>query len=117
MPSLLNRQFAVPAAVALLGFSTLGCGQPDTQALKRLACEQAGASLDLQSLAELDALRKALGLAPNVDPIGFCRSLGANMDGPKTDPGEPSDQSGQQAEPEAGSQSESESNSESGADQ
>lgn len=117
MPSVPNINPAVPAAVALLGFSILGCGQPDTQALKRLACEQAGASLDLQSLAELDALRKALGLAPHVDPIGFCRSIGANMDGTITEPGEASDESGQQAEPEVRSQSESESNPESGADQ
>jgi hypothetical protein len=117
MPSLLKNNLAVPAAVALLGFTALGCGQPDTQALKRLACEQAGASLDLQSLAELDALRKALGLAPNVDPIGFCRSLGANMDGTKTEPGDASAESGQQSEPEPRSQSESESSPDSGADQ
>lgn len=57
-----------------------GCGSPDTRALKKLACEQAAASLDMQSVAQLDALRKALGVAPGVDPIEQCRSLGAAMD-------------------------------------
>lgn len=57
-----------------------GCGTPDTKALKKLACEQAAASLDMQSVAQLDALRKALGVAPGVDPIEQCRSLGAVMD-------------------------------------
>lgn len=80
MPLKSNFNPATAAAVLLLGLSAAGCGQPDPQALKRLACEQAGASLDIQSLSQLDALRKALGLAPNVDPIGFCRSIGAKMD-------------------------------------
>lgn len=57
-----------------------GCGAPDSRALKKLACEQAAASLDMQSLAQLDALRKALGVAPGVDPIEQCRALGAVMD-------------------------------------
>jgi hypothetical protein len=57
-----------------------GCGAPDTRALKKLACEQAAASLDMQSVAQLDALRKALGVAPGVDPIAQCRSLGAVME-------------------------------------
>ncbi len=56
-----------------------GCGAPDTRALKKLACEQAAASLDMQSVAQMDALRKALGIAPGVDPIEECRSLGAAM--------------------------------------
>ena len=34
----------------------------------------------LQSVGQLDALRKALGLAPGVDPIGTCRSLGVTME-------------------------------------
>ncbi len=65
----------------LTGFVLLiaGCGQPDPIVLKRLACEQAGANIDLQSLSQLDTLRKALGLAPNVDPIGYCRSIGARL--------------------------------------
>lgn len=56
-----------------------GCGAPDTRALHKLACEQAAASLDIQSVAQMDALRKALGVAPGVDPIQQCRALGAAM--------------------------------------
>ncbi len=56
-----------------------GCGRPDPQALKKLACEQVASTIDLQSVAQLDALRKALGLAPGVDPIASCRALGAAM--------------------------------------
>lgn len=57
-----------------------GCGRPDPQALKKLACGQAAKTFDLQSVGQLDALRKALGLAPGVDPIGACRSLGVTME-------------------------------------
>ena len=56
------------------------CGPPDTRALRTMACEQAAASLDMQSVTQLDALRKALGVAPGVDPIEECRSLGATME-------------------------------------
>ncbi len=59
--------------------SLSGCRPPDTQALKKIACEQAAASLDMQSVSQMDALRKALGLAPDVDPIRACTELGANM--------------------------------------
>ena len=59
----------------VLGFIS-ACGRPDGQALKKLACEQMVNNIDLQSVSQLDALRKALGLAPGVDPIGACRSLG-----------------------------------------
>ncbi len=63
-----------------LGATSLsGCRPPDTQALKTIACEQAAASLDMQSVSQMDALRKALGLAPDVDPIRACTDLGANM--------------------------------------
>jgi hypothetical protein len=31
-------------------------------------------------LSQLDALRKALGLAPNVNPIGYCRSIGTRLE-------------------------------------
>ena len=63
-----------------VGAATLsGCRPPDTQALKKIACEQAAASLDMQSVNQMDALRKALGLAPDVDPIQTCKNLGANM--------------------------------------
>ena len=34
----------------------------------------------LQSVGQLDGLRKALGLAPGVDPIGTCRSLGVTKE-------------------------------------
>ena len=62
-------------ALVVLGL-TSACGRPDGQALKKLACEQMVNNIDLQSVSQLDALRKALGLAPGVDPIGACRSLG-----------------------------------------
>lgn len=57
------------------------CGQPDTRALQKLACQQVASSIDLQSVSQLDLLRKALGVAPEVDPIGTCRQLGVAMDG------------------------------------
>ncbi len=69
-----------------LGLSFTGCGTPDTRALQRLACDQAGSNLDLQSLSQLDALRKALGLAPDIDPIGYCRSIGARLEPTPTAP-------------------------------
>jgi hypothetical protein len=56
-----------------------GCGKPDVSALQRMACEQAAANVDLQSVQQLDALRKALGVAPDVDPLAFCQSIGAKM--------------------------------------
>ncbi len=68
---------------ACIGLALLaGCGRPDTQALKKLACRQAAKTMtiDLQSVGQLDALRQALGLAPGVDPIGACRSLGVTME-------------------------------------
>ena len=74
---------AMPRLSPLLATTVLllsGCGAPDTRALQKLACEQAAASLDMQSVTQLDALRKALGVAPGVDPIEQCRSLGAAMD-------------------------------------
>ena len=56
------------------------CRAPDPKALQKLACEQAAANFDLQSLSQMDALRKALGVAPDVDPISTCKALGARMD-------------------------------------
>lgn len=73
------------ALLALLAISA--CRAPDPKALKKLACEQAAANLDLQSLSQMDALRKALGVAPDVDPISACKALGARMDPPA--PGAP----------------------------
>jgi hypothetical protein len=71
--------------LALLAISA--CRAPDPKALQKLACEQAAANLDLQSLSQMDALRKALGVAPDVDPISACKALGARMDPPA--PGAP----------------------------
>ena len=75
-----QRRYAIAASLLVLGAASLsGCRPPDTQALKKIACEQAAASLDMQSVSQMDALRKALGLAPDVDPIRACTELGANM--------------------------------------
>jgi hypothetical protein len=73
----MTRIITVGACTALALLS--GCGTPDTKALKKLACEQVANTVDLQSVGQLDALRKALGLAPEVDPIETCRALGATM--------------------------------------
>ena len=67
------------AALLALGFLA-GCGRPDGRALQTIACQQVASTIDLQSVSQLDALRKALGLAPGVDPIGTCRDLGVTMD-------------------------------------
>jgi len=72
---LLIRAMAAAAGAMALA----SCGPPDPQALQRLACEQAGANLDIQSLGQLDALRKALGMAPDVDPIEACRAVGVEL--------------------------------------
>ena len=74
----MTRVLCVSACIALTLLA--GCGRPDTQALKKLACGQVASTIDLQSVGQLDALRKALGLAPGVDPIGACRSLGVTME-------------------------------------
>ena len=75
-----QRRSAIAASLLFVSAANLsGCRPPDTQALKKIACEQAAASLDMQSVSQMDALRKALGLAPDVDPIRACTELGANM--------------------------------------
>ncbi len=89
------------AAVAAVGLLT-SCGSPDLKALQKIACEQAAASIDLQSIAQMDALRKALGVAPDVDPINYCRSLGAVM--------EPQGQQDTKESPEGANEGSSESN-------
>ena len=72
---ILGSVVAVGAAASLVG-----CGTPDVTALQRLGCEQAAANVDLQSVKQLDALRKALGIAPDVDPITYCQSIGVKME-------------------------------------
>jgi len=74
----MNRFLRVSACIGLALLA--GCGRPDTQALKKLACEHVASTIDLQSVGQIDALRRALGLAPGVDPIGTCRSLGVTME-------------------------------------
>jgi hypothetical protein len=67
------------AALAALGLLA-GCGRPDGRALQTIACQQVANTIDLQSVGQIDTLRKALGLAPGVDPIGTCRELGVKME-------------------------------------
>ena len=70
-----RRVWMASTALVVSGAALSGCRPPDTQALKKIACEQAAASLDMQSVSQMDALRKALGLAPDVDPIRACTEL------------------------------------------
>jgi hypothetical protein len=74
------RHIAV-TAVLVGGGLLAACGKPDTRALQILACQQVASSIDVQSVSQLDLLRKALGVAPGGDPIGTCRALGVAMDG------------------------------------
>ena len=74
------RPIAVTAVLVGSGL-LVACGKPDTRALQILACQQVASSIDLQSVSQLDLLRKALGVATGVDPIGTCRALGVTMDG------------------------------------
>ena len=84
------RRAVLPAV--LFGVGVIGgCGKPDTRALQILACQQMANSIDVQSVSQLDLLRKALGLAPNVDPIGACRKLGVPMTGQSASPSRPDD--------------------------
>ncbi len=87
----------VPIGASITLGLLAGCGSPDLPALKKLACEKAVNTIDLQSVAQLDALRKALGLAPEVDPIAECRALGVMME-----PKPPTDSQGTGGNNEAG---------------
>lgn len=86
----------LPIGVCVTLALLAGCGRPDGQALQKLACEQVASSIDLQSVGQLDALRKALGLAPGVDPLQTCRDLGVKM--------EPTPQGGSSASEEGGAE-------------
>lgn len=93
----MQRLWLCAGCVALLGLA--GCGKPDVTALQKLACEQAAATVDLQSVRQLDTLRKALGVAPEVDPVAFCESIGARMSPPSEGkPGQEEEQPGGEAE-------------------
>lgn len=70
---------ALTALTLGLGSLLASCTGPDPRALHKLACEQVATSVDLQSVGQLDALRKALGVAPDVDPLQTCRDLGVTM--------------------------------------
>ena len=74
----MTRVLSVSAFIGLA--LVAACGRPDTQALQKLGCEHVASTIDLHSVGQLDTLRKALGLAPGVDPIGICRSLGVTME-------------------------------------
>jgi hypothetical protein len=63
-------------ALALLA-GLAGCADPN--AWKRTACEQASAQLGAATVQQIELLRKALGLAPEMDPVAYCRSIGAAM--------------------------------------
>ena len=82
----LRRFLPLLLAAPLLG----GCGQVDQRALHRLACQQASGSLDMASVGQLDSLRQALGIAPGIDPIRYCRSLGVAMQPPAAGPADES---------------------------
>jgi hypothetical protein len=83
----------LPVSLCVTFTLLAGCGRPDGQALQKLACEQVASSIDLQSVGQLDALRKALGLAPGVDPLQTCRDLGVKME-PTPQPGNSSSEQG-----------------------
>ncbi len=74
---MMQRVWLGAGSLALLGLA--GCGKPDVTALQKLACEQAAANMDLASVKQVDTLRKALGVAPDVDPVAFCESIGAQL--------------------------------------
>lgn len=93
----MQRVWLGAGTLALLTLA--GCGKPDMTALQKLACEQAAANVDLQSVKQIDTLRKALGVAPDVDPVAFCESIGAQMGAPSSgDLGQNGEKAPQKAE-------------------
>ena len=92
-----NLRLAGAGLLLLLLLPLLGaCGRPDSRGLQALACQQAAASLDMRSVTQLDALRKLLGVAPDVDPLSVCRELGVTLEQPAqpTSPEEPAEEKG-----------------------
>lgn len=84
----MHRTVTIGLAAALGGL--VACGKPDTRALQKLACEHVASSIDVQSVNQIDTLRKALGLAPWVDPLRTCQDLGVPMDkAPAQEPAQP----------------------------
>ncbi len=73
------------AGLALVA-GLVGCADPN--AWKRTACDQAQAQLGQATVQQIELLRKALGLAAEVDPVAYCRSIGAAMGGPAPSPAE-----------------------------
>ena len=103
MRPLFRHRFPAALGGILVTGLVAGCQAPDVPALQKLACEQAATNLDMQSVAQMDALRKALGVAPGVDPISACKALGADMtpQGSQSKPGDKTtgDQSAEESEP------------------
>ncbi|NDC34661.1 MAG: hypothetical protein EBZ51_04565 [Synechococcaceae bacterium WB9_2_112] len=73
----MSRAVVISVAAALGGL--VACGRPDSRALQQLACQHVASSIDVQSVSQIDTLRKALGVAPGVDPLRTCRELGVPM--------------------------------------
>ena len=74
-PGLGTTPLALLGLVLVAGLA--GCADPN--AWKRTACEQAHAQLGQATVQQIELLRKALGLAAEVDPVAYCRSIGAAM--------------------------------------
>ncbi|MFM8524518.1 MAG: hypothetical protein ACKOCM_02700 [Cyanobacteriota bacterium] len=70
----------LPVGLCMTLMVLAGCVRPDGRALRKLACEHVASTIDVQSVNQLDALRKALGVVPDVDPLQTCRDLGVTME-------------------------------------
>jgi len=82
------RRPAKPLGIAGLALLVGLAGCADPNAWKRTACDQAQAQLGQATVHQIDELRKALGLAPEADPLTYCRSIGAAMGNPAPTPAE-----------------------------
>ena len=67
-PAALGNHAARAGMVLATLLAMASCRPPDPTALQKLACEQAAANLDLQSVSQMDALRKALGAPMDAAP-------------------------------------------------